>query len=145
MDELQAVVDRYRADEVIDDAPAPSASTVLLHGFPTPEASRCDRPRRPIRPPPLPAAARLRWLPTGLLMPVYVLVMTDRGFTLTTIGIAAAAQGVMVLLLELPTGGLADALGRRRVLLTATAVDIAAVAVFAFWARSLSCCWSSRR
>jgi predicted MFS family arabinose efflux permease len=79
----------------------------------------------------------LRWLPTGLLMPVMVLLMTDRGFTLTTIGIATAMQGVVVLCLELPTGGLADALGRRPVLLGATTVDLAAAAIFALWARSL--------
>ena len=55
-----------------------------------------------------------------------VLLLLDRGFSLSQIGIAGAAQGVTVLLLELPTGGLADALGRRPVLLAATAVDVVA-------------------
>lgn len=55
-----------------------------------------------------------------------VLLLLDRGFSLSQIGLAAAAQGVAVLLLELPTGGLADALGRRPVLLVATAVEVAA-------------------
>jgi MFS family permease len=67
-----------------------------------------------------------RWLPTGLLIPVMVLLLLDRGFSLSQIGIAGAAQGVAVLALELPTGGLADALGRRPVLLAATAVDVVA-------------------
>ena len=80
----------------------------------------------------------LRWLPTGLFIPVIILIMTGRGFTLTQIGVVAAAQGLVVLCLELPTGGLADAVGRRPVLLGATAVDLVAVAVFAFWGRSLS-------
>lgn len=79
----------------------------------------------------------LRWLPTGLLIPVFVLLMTDRGFSLTAIGVAVAAQGLLVLCLELPTGGLADALGRRPVLLGATVVDIVSVAIFAFWAHTL--------
>ena len=71
----------------------------------------------------------LRWLPTGLLVPVLVLLLLERGLTLADIGVVTAAQGAMVLLLELPTGGLADALGRRRVLLAATAFDVAAVAL----------------
>jgi MFS family permease len=66
----------------------------------------------------------LRWLPTGLLIPVLILLLTGRGFSLTEIGVAAAAQGLLVFLLELPTGGLADALGRRPVLLLGAAVDI---------------------
>lgn len=80
----------------------------------------------------------LRWLPSGLLIPVLILVMTERGFSLTTIGVAAAAQGFVVLGLELPTGGLADAVGRRPVLLAATVVDAVAVAVFAGWGHSLA-------
>jgi MFS family permease len=79
----------------------------------------------------------LRWLPTGLLIPVLILLMTDRGFSLTTIGVATASQGLVVLLLELPTGGLADAVGRRPVLLGATVVDIVSIVAFAVWAHSL--------
>lgn len=67
-----------------------------------------------------------RWLPTGLAIPVTGLLMLSRGLTLTQVGLAAATQAVVVLLLELPTGGLADALGRRPVLLAATALDIVA-------------------
>lgn len=69
----------------------------------------------------------LRWLPTGLLMPVLVLLLLERGLSLAELGVVTAAQGAMVFLLELPTGGLADALGRRRVLLVATAFELAAV------------------
>lgn len=79
----------------------------------------------------------VRWLPSGLFIPVMVLLMTERGFTLTTIGMAVAAQGVVVLCLELPTGGLADAVGRRPVLLGATVVDAVAVGMFALWADTL--------
>lgn len=72
----------------------------------------------------------LRWAPIGLMIPVMVLLLTERGFSLTEIGATAAAPGLMVLLLELPTGGLADALGRRPVLLLATAIDLVATALF---------------
>ncbi len=71
----------------------------------------------------------VRWLPTGLLIPVLVLLLLDRGLTLGQIGLVTAAQGLVVMLLELPTGALADALGRRRVLLAAIGAEAAAVAL----------------
>ena len=71
----------------------------------------------------------LRWLPTGLLIPVLVLLLLERGLTLGQIGLVTAAQGLVVMLLELPTGALADALGRRRVLLGAILAEAAAVAL----------------
>lgn len=71
----------------------------------------------------------LRWLPTGLIVPILILLLTERGFSLAQIGLVTAAQGVMVLLLELPTGGLADAIGRRPVLLAATAFEVASLAL----------------
>lgn len=55
----------------------------------------------------------LRWLPTGLLIPISVLLPLDRGLSLAQVGSVAAAQGIVVLVLQLPTGGLTDALGRR--------------------------------
>jgi MFS family permease len=74
----------------------------------------------------------LRYLPTGLLIPVTVLLLTERGFSLGQIGLVMAAQGLLVLLLELPTGGLADALGRRPVLLVATVIELISVVVLLF-------------
>ena len=68
----------------------------------------------------------LRWLPSGLLIPVLVLVLLDRGLSLAQLGLVFAGQGLMVLILELPTGGLADAIGRRTVLLVATVFEVAA-------------------
>ncbi|MDP9443143.1 MAG: MFS transporter, partial [Actinomycetota bacterium] len=73
----------------------------------------------------------LRWFPTGLLIPVLVLLLLDRGLSLGQIGLVTAAQGVMVLLLELPTGALSDAIGRRPVLLLATAFQLASLALLA--------------
>lgn len=72
----------------------------------------------------------LRWLPVGLLIPIFVLLMQERGLTLTQIGLALAAQGVIVFALELPTAGLADAVGRRPVLVIAAVVNLASGVLF---------------
>ncbi|MPZ94183.1 MAG: MFS transporter [Propionibacteriales bacterium] len=74
----------------------------------------------------------LRWLPVGLVIPIMVLLPLDRGLSLTELGIAASTQGLVVLALELPTGGLADSLGRRRVLLAASVIGIASVTLFLY-------------
>lgn len=70
-----------------------------------------------------------RWLPTGLMIPIFVLYLVDQGLTLTQIGLVFAAQGLVIFLLELPTGGLADAIGRRRVLLAANIFNLATLAM----------------
>jgi len=79
----------------------------------------------------------MRWLPVGLLIPIIVLLMLERGLTLGEVGLVAVAQGAVVLLLEVPTGGLADTLGRRPVLLLAGVVGLVSVSVLAvadtFW------------
>lgn len=70
----------------------------------------------------------LRFVPVGLLLTVFVLLMQQRGLTLADIGVGTAAQGVVMLVLELPSGGLADALGRKPVLVVATAIGLVATA-----------------
>ena len=77
------------------------------------------------------ALTALRWLPTGMLLPVVVVLMQSRGLSLAQVGLVSASQGVVVLLLELPTGGLADALGRRPVLIAASVLDVASLALLA--------------
>lgn len=72
----------------------------------------------------------LRWLPTGLMIPVLMLLLLERGLTLPQVGLAAAAQGLVVLALELPTGGLADALGRKPVLVGAMVINLLSLALF---------------
>ncbi len=79
----------------------------------------------------------MRWFPIGLLIPIIVLLKIERGLTLGEIGLVAVAQGAVVLILEVPTGGLADTLGRRPVLLLAGVVNLASLSLFAvadtFW------------
>lgn len=91
--------------------------------------------------PPGPLAARavtrrflvltaLRWLPVGVILPVMMLLPLERGLSLSEVGLAASVQGLVVLALELPTGGLADSVGRRRVLLVAGVVGLGSTALF---------------
>lgn len=75
--------------------------------------------------------AGLRWLPTGLIIPVTTLLPLERGLTLAQLGGVVAVQGIVVLLLELPTGGLADAAGRRPVVLASAVLALVSYVVFA--------------
>ncbi|NHA67425.1 MFS transporter [Phycicoccus sp. CMS6Z-2] len=71
-----------------------------------------------------------RWFPVGLTIGVTTLLPLERGLSLAQIGVIFAMQGFVVLGLELPTGGFADALGRRPVLVTATAVALVSAVLF---------------
>ncbi|QBR93935.1 MFS transporter [Nocardioides euryhalodurans] len=96
-----------------------------------------------------PAAARrafllltvARWFPVGLVVGIFTLWFVERGLTVAQTLLAFSLTGIVVFVLELPTGGFADALGRRPVLIAAAAVNIVAGAVLiwapAFWAFAL--------
>ncbi|GAA3535105.1 MFS transporter [Aeromicrobium flavum] len=71
----------------------------------------------------------LRWFATGLLMPVSLLLPLERGLTVADVGIAMAAQGIVVIVLEVPSGALADSWGRRPVFITSAVAAIAAYAL----------------
>lgn len=73
----------------------------------------------------------LRWLPTGLVVPVTTLLPLERGLTLQQLGGVVAIQGIVVLVLELPTGGFSDAVGRRPVVLASAVLALASYVVFA--------------
>lgn len=70
-----------------------------------------------------------RWFPVGLTIGVTMLLPLERGMSLTQIGVIFAMQGFVVLGLELPTGGFADALGRRPVLVASAFIAIASYLV----------------
>ena len=57
----------------------------------------------------------MHWFSMGIVIPVMILALMDFGFNIGQIGTAMAVMGTTVLLLELPTGGFADTLGRKRV------------------------------
>ena len=74
----------------------------------------------------------LRWLPVGLQAPITVLLAQSRGLSLTEIGLLFTVHGVVVVALELPTGGLADVLGRRPVVVAGAVLYLVSCLVFAF-------------
>ncbi|SDX75704.1 MFS transporter [Paenibacillus sp. CF384] len=69
----------------------------------------------------------LHWFIIGLILPVSSLFMLDKGLNLQEIGLIFAVSSAAVLLLELPTGGLSDALGRKRVYLISLLFMLGAV------------------
>lgn len=73
----------------------------------------------------------LRWLPLGISIPVTVLLASSRGLSPADIGLAFVAHSVAALVLELPTGGLADAIGRRPVLVLSALLQIAGLLTLA--------------
>jgi hypothetical protein len=73
----------------------------------------------------------LRWLPVGITIPVSVLLALSRGLTLAEVGAVFVVHSVVVVLLELPTGGLADAIGRRPVLVASGLLHAASCVAFA--------------
>ncbi len=72
----------------------------------------------------------LRWFHVAQVVPVFVLVPTSRGLSLAELGVGLAVYSTTVGILELPTGGLADLVGRRTVLTVSAATTVSAYAVF---------------
>ena len=73
----------------------------------------------------------LRWLPVGLTTPITVLLAQARGLSLAEIGLLFTVHGVVVTVLELPTGGLADVLGRRPVVVAGAVLHLVSCVIFA--------------
>ncbi len=67
----------------------------------------------------------LTWLPAGLYIPVMVVLLLERGIGLATVAALGVAYSATVMLLELPTGGLADVIGRRPVMIASAAASLA--------------------
>ncbi|WP_282792237.1 MFS transporter [Streptomyces sp. CC224B] len=76
-------------------------------------------------------ACGLFWLPLGLAIAPMVPLMTERGLALTAVAGCVAAHSLTAALLELPTGGLSDVLGRRTVLAAAGVLDAVALLLHA--------------
>ncbi|MEE1928300.1 MFS transporter [Streptomyces sp. TRM 70351] len=69
----------------------------------------------------------LFWLPAGLAIAPLVLLFTERGMALAAIAGFLAAHSLTAAVLELPTGGLSDVLGRRTVLAAAGLLNLTAL------------------
>ncbi|MEI5103084.1 MFS transporter [Streptomyces sp. PmtG] len=95
---------------------------------PTPEARTLD-PRTARRR--YAVVCALFWLPLGLAIAPMVSLMTERGLALAAVAACVAAHSLTAALLELPTGGLSDVIGRRAVLVAAGVLDLVALALHA--------------
>lgn len=71
-----------------------------------------------------------RWAPVGLVLGLTVLLPLERGLSLAEVGSLMAVAGFVSLALELPTGGLADTIGRRPLLLIASAAALTSTSIF---------------
>src|ERR671919_1920748 len=65
----------------------------------------------------------------ALWVPIEKLFMTEIGFTSATVGVMAAVYAVVVPILEVPSGVLADRWSRRGVLILASVAAIASVVI----------------
>ena len=68
----------------------------------------------------------VHWFIVGLMFPVLILIILGKGLSILEAGTILAAYSGTTLLLELPTGGLADSIGRKRVYLLSLLVMFAA-------------------
>jgi MFS family permease len=73
----------------------------------------------------------LRWLPVGLVLPFLVITPQARGLTLGEIGVVFAVHSAVAIVLEVPSGALADLAGRKRVLLVGAALTAGSLLTFA--------------
>jgi MFS family permease len=71
-----------------------------------------------------------RWFPVGLVITATTLLPIERGLTVTQTLTLASVTGLVVFALELPTGGTADAVGRRPMLLASAVVQVLAATTF---------------
>lgn len=67
------------------------------------------------------------WFIVGLLFPILILIVLDKGLSIFEAGTVLAIYSGTTVLLELPTGGLADSIGRKKVYLVSVAVHMVAV------------------
>lgn len=70
----------------------------------------------------------------AILLPLAITVvhMTDRGLGLGIVGLAFGLRSLIVVLLEVPTGGLADAIGRKPIALLSQAFTLASIVALLF-------------
>lgn len=74
----------------------------------------------------------LFWFSTAMITALYVLFLMDRGMNLAQVGIWAGVSTVTVILLEVPTGGLADTWGRARTFSLANVIIAMSILLMTF-------------
>lgn len=76
----------------------------------------------------------LNWMPNGIAMAVMIVLMDSRGIPLSAIGLVTVLYSLATVLLELPTGGLADAISRRGVLAVSVGIGTLTLGAWQFGA-----------
>ncbi|MDD1767589.1 MAG: MFS transporter [Methanomassiliicoccales archaeon] len=72
------------------------------------------------------------WFIVGLTFPVLVLFVLDKGLDLLQAGIVLSGYSLATIVLELPTGGLSDTIGRRKVYIMSLTVMLAGDIILLF-------------
>ncbi len=75
------------------------------------------------------AVMALTWFSVALPLPIVVLFMQSRGLDLLQVGIVMGVYSLVIVLLELPTGGLADAIGRKTTSVLAQIINLASAII----------------
>lgn len=74
----------------------------------------------------------LFWMSVAIPLPIFILLVQARGASLVEIGLVMGIYSLTVVLLEVPTGGLADSVGRKRVALIAYVFSLMSSVVLFF-------------
>lgn len=72
------------------------------------------------------------WLITGLTIPVITMILLDKGLDFLEVGLLISIQSVMVIIMELPSGAMSDAIGRKRVYMIAMTASLICSFLFIF-------------
>jgi DHA1 family quinolone resistance protein-like MFS transporter len=72
------------------------------------------------------------WFIMGLFFPIMVLVQLEKGLSLLEVGTTSAIYSATIILLELPTGGMSDSIGRKKVYLISVVAWIVSYSLVLF-------------
>ena len=76
----------------------------------------------------------VHWFTIGLIFPVLILIILEKGIDIFEAGVAVAAYSATTIMLEIPTGGTADIIGRKRVyMISLLALFLAGLALLMSW------------
>lgn len=78
------------------------------------------------------ALQSIHYLALGIMLPIMVMLQLSRGLSLSQVGYVMACYGLTVILLEIPTGGLADLIGRKRVYIISQLLSFTAYTILFF-------------
>ncbi len=76
----------------------------------------------------------MHWFVIGLIFPVMILIALEKGLDIFEAGVVLAAYSATTILLELPTGGMADIVGRKKVYMFSLSIlFLAGLALLVSW------------